>query len=112
MRVPHLNRKLVLEAPVRAADGAGGFTQSWQALGVHYAEVIARTGREKAGVAVPLSRVAYRIVVRAGLVGASSRPLPEQRFRDGARVFNILAVAEADPLGRYLTCTAEEETVT
>ncbi|WP_377506394.1 head-tail adaptor protein [Octadecabacter sp. R77987] len=112
MKVPHLNRRLVLEAPVRVADGAGGYTQSWQALGTHYAEVTARTGREKAGVAVPLSRVAYRIVVRAGLVGASSRPLPEQRFRDGSRVFNILAVAEADASGRYLTCTAEEENVT
>lgn len=112
MKAPHLNRRLVLEAPVRVADGAGGYTQSWQALGTHYAEVTARTGREKAGVAVPLSRVAYRIVVRAGLVGSTSRPLPEQRFRDGSRVFNILAVAEADASGRYLTCTAEEENVT
>jgi len=112
MKAPHLNRKLVLETPVRAADGAGGFTQSWQALGTLYAAVTARTGRETAGVAAPLSRVAYRIVVRAARVGAPSRPLPEQRFREGSRVFNILAVADADSAGRYLTCTAEEENVT
>ena len=30
------------------------------------------------------------------------------RFREGARIYPIIAVAEADPEGRYLVCYAEE----
>ena len=55
------------------------------------------------------SAMGYRITVRAAPVGAPSRPRPDQRFREGARVFRILAVAERDAVGRYLTCFAEEE---
>ena len=109
MKCVHLNRKLTLEAPDRVPDGAGGFTEGWTALGELWAEVVARTGREKQGEAVPVSNVGYRITVRGAPVGASNRPMPDQRFRDGSRVFRILAVAERDPGGMYLTCFAEEE---
>lgn len=109
MKRVHLNRRLILEAPERLADGAGGFSEGWVPLGVLWAEVVARTGREKQGEAAPVSNVGYRITVRGAPVGDSNRPAPEQRFRDGARVFRILAVAERDADGRYLTCFAEEE---
>ena len=109
MREPVLNRKLVLEAPDRVADGAGGFDEGWTALGTVWAEVSARTGREKQGEAVPVSNVGYRITLRGAPVGNSMRPLPDQRLRDGTRVYRILAVAERDPEGRYLTCFADEE---
>jgi hypothetical protein len=55
--------------------------------------------------------VTYRIIVRASAVGAPSRPKPEQRFRDGSRIYKIAAVTEADPRGHYLLCVATEETV-
>ncbi|PIE14417.1 MAG: phage tail protein [Rhodobacterales bacterium] len=109
MKPVHLNRKLVLEAPDQLPDGAGGFTRVWVALGEHWAEVTARTGREKAGEAVPVSNVGFRITVRGAPVGSEGRPKPEQRFREGARIFRILAVAEHDRDGRYLTCYADEE---
>lgn len=109
MKPVHLNRKLVLEAPERLPDGAGGFAEGWTALGEVWAEVTARTGREKQGEAVPVSTVGYRIVVRGAPQGASNRPQPDQRFREGTRLFRILAVAEYDPVGRYLTCFADEE---
>jgi len=109
MTVPHLNRRLVLEAPVRTPDGAGGFSESWAVLGEVWAEVNARTGRERAVAGGPVSAVGYRIVVRAAPVDAASRPLPEQRFREGERLFVIQAVADGDPTGRYLTCFADEE---
>jgi head-tail adaptor len=44
-------------------------------------------------------------------VGSDRRPRPDQRFREGARLFRILAVAEADAQGLYLTCFAREEVV-
>lgn len=103
-----LSRALVLEAPVTVPDGAGGFAQSWVALGTLWAEVLPGAGRESGG-EVAVAQVAYRITVRAAPVGSDARPKPEQRFRDGARLFTILAVAERDAEGRYLTCFAREE---
>ena len=38
---------------------------------------------------VILSNTAYRITVRSAPYGAPSRPAPEQRFREGTRVFRI-----------------------
>ncbi len=109
MRSPVLNRSLVLEGPVQIADGAGGYSRDWQPLGVIWAELKAGSGRETAAFAATVSRVPYRITVRAAPYGAPSRPQAGQRFRDGARVFNILAVAEKDAHARFLTCHAEEE---
>jgi len=111
MNAPRLNRALLLEAPERVADGAGGFTLAWVALGTLWAEVKAGAGRERAGEFVTLASVPYRITVRAAPQGSPSRPRPEQRLRDGTRVFRILAVSERDPAGLYLTCFAQEEVV-
>ena len=109
MKPVHLNRQLVLEAPTLVPDNAGGYTQGWIALGTLWAEVSARTGREKAGEASQVSTVGYRIIVRGAPVGAEARPAPEQRFREGQRLYRIQAVAERDPNGRYLTCFCNEE---
>ncbi len=111
MRQPRLSHRLTLEAPARLSDGAGGFTESWTPLGVLWAQLIARTGRETALGAAPVSAVAYKIIVRGAPIGHPERPLPEQRFRDGQRIFRIQAVAEHDAEGRFLTCFANEEVV-
>jgi head-tail adaptor len=104
-----LTRKLVLEAPQNVADGAGGFSRVWTALGTLWGEVTPGVGSETRGIEVVLAAVPYRITVRGAAIGASSRPKPEQRFRDGGRIFTILAVTERDPDGQYLTCFAREE---
>lgn len=109
MSAPRLNRALVLEARVPRPDGAGGYAEAWQAVGTLWAEMRAGTGRYVAADQIAASSVKYRITVRAAPVGAPSRPRPDQRFREGARVFRILAVAERDAAARYLTCFAEEE---
>ncbi|MCB2134784.1 MAG: head-tail adaptor protein [Rhodobacteraceae bacterium] len=109
MTAPTLNRKLVLEEAQRLPDGSGGFGLNWVALGTLWAAVQTGSGRERAGEFVTLSSVGYRITVRAAPHGAPSRPKPEQRFRDGARIFRILAVAEAGLGSHYLTCFAEEQ---
>lgn len=104
-----LSRALVLEAPVRVPDGAGGFSESWEALGTLWADVRPGSGRDRAAEFATLSTVKFRIVVRAAPQGAPSRPEAGQRFRDGGRVFPIAAVSEWDALGRFLLCTASEE---
>lgn len=106
-----LNRQLVLEMPARVPDGAGGFAESWMPLGKLWAHITGRTGRETAGIAAPLSQVAVKIIVRAAPVGSTARPAPNQRFREGTRLFRILSVSEDDIDARYLMCSAQEETV-
>ena len=106
---PQLTRSLVLETRVATPDGAGGVIETWSPLGALWADVQARTGREVSRAAAAFSKAAYRITVRAAPVGSQSRPEPDQRFREGGRVFRIEAVAEADASGRFLTCFAQEE---
>lgn len=111
MSAPQLNRSLVLEAPLHLADGAGGFTPSWEALGVVWAEVRAATGRQAAGPAgTPQARARFRITLRAAPQGSTMRPAAGQRLRDGARIFAIEAVTDYGQDNRYLTCHTAEET--
>ncbi|KPA22816.1 Phage head-tail joining protein [Shimia sp. SK013] len=107
-----LSRQLVLEVPVQAPDGAGGYARNWQALGTLWAEVTALSGRERDGGDVSMATARFRITVRGASVASSKRPAPGQRFRDGPRVFTIQSVSERDALGRYLQCLAVEEVVT
>jgi head-tail adaptor len=107
--LPNLTRRLVLETPERAADGAGGHTETWVPLGTLWAGMTALAGREQAAGQGPVSRVAWRIVLRAAPPGSPARPRPGQRLTEGARHFAITAVAEGDVTGRYLTVFADEE---
>lgn len=107
----HLNRKLVLEQAVRLSDGAGGYSESWQSLGMLWGALKAGTGREAGADFLTLSTVPWQIVVRAAPVGAASRPRPDQRFREGGRIFRILSVAEHDSDARFLNCRCRQEEV-
>lgn len=107
---PNLSRALVLQTPLTLPDGAGGFSTQWQTLGTHWAEIRASAGRERLSDLGPSGEVRLRIVIRAAPHGSDRRPRPDQRFVEGPRIFRILAVAEADVQGRYLICTATEET--
>lgn len=109
MTVPKLTRKLVLETPERVADGAGGYQTSWTVLGTLWASVRVASGRDGETAGLTTAQMAMRITVRAAPPGAPSRPRPGQRFREGERVYRVLAVAEADPGARYLVCFAREE---
>ncbi|OWY04792.1 phage tail protein [Thioclava sp. F1Mire-8] len=111
MKGPFLNRALVLETPERVPDGAGGFIEAWTELGILWTQMKPGTGVERAGEFVTLASVPWKITVRAAPEGSPRRPKPEQRFREGTRVFRILAVAEADAGAHYLTCFAREEVV-
>ena len=103
-----LTRKLVLEERVNVPDGRGGFAVTWQALGTLWADVDARSGREGVVGARDVSKVRHRIVVRGAPAGSVRRPRADQRFREGARVYAILAVSEYDARGRWLECWTEE----
>jgi len=103
-----LSRRLTLETRVTVPDGAGGQVVEWQAVGALWADVRPRSGREDFAGGQPRARAGYRIVVRSAPAGAPSRPRADQRFREGARVFDILTVSDRDE--RFLEILAEEGT--
>lgn len=110
-RVPVLSRQVELQERNLTPDGCGGFGEDWTTLGVHWAAFDARSAREQIIGGRSVSGVTYRVTVRAAPHGAPSRPKADQRFVDGNRVFSILAVADDDPEGLYLTCWTEEGTL-
>ena len=108
MNAPRLTRRLELQERVDTQDGMGGASVAWTTLGTLWAEMRPRTGRSELVAGRESERQPWRITVRGAPVGAVQRPRPDQRFREGSRVFDILSVAEADGEGRFLTCFAEE----
>jgi len=104
-----LNRPMVLEEAQIMPDGAGGHSAAWVGLGTLWTELRAGSGREMSGENAPQGQMTYRIYLRAAPQGSPQRPRPDQRFREGERVFQILSVSEADPLGAFLLCHAREE---
>lgn len=110
MRAPRLSRRLVLQEVRRLSDGAGGVAAAeWDDVAVLWAGLRPVSGREQLSDEENLAQVQWRATLRGAPVGSPLRPRPDQRLREGARVFTILAVAEADPDGRYLTCFCREE---
>lgn len=103
-----LATRLTLEAPQRATDGGGGWVVTWTPLGTVWADLQPGRGREGEAGEREIARVTHRITIRSAPVGSSRRPVADQRFRLGDRVFAIRAIAEADDRGAYLTCWAEE----
>ncbi len=109
MRAPHLNRALTLEEREGTPDGSGGYIDNWSSLGTLWAELKGIGGRDRSVDAVALSEARFKVTVRSAPAGSTERPSAGQRFRDGSRVFPILAVVDADPLGQWLTCYVREE---
>lgn len=101
-------RKLVLEARVSAPDGAGGSVENWEAVGTHWAAIQARSARESVVSGRQASRVSHKAEIRYAPFGDARRPTPEQRFREGVRVFAIVGVSEADDRRERLVCWLQE----
>lgn len=106
--IPPLRQHLTLEAHVDAPDLGGGWHRRWVEIGRHFAAILPSSGAEAALGSQQAQRVTHRVVVRASGHGHAIRPRADQRFRNGLRLFDIKAVFERDPRGRYLTCLCEE----
>ncbi|MGB0960495.1 MAG: phage head closure protein [Halocynthiibacter sp.] len=109
MKTPRLIRKLGLEAAERVSDGAGGYSEVWTTKGTLWADIVAHSGQETAQASTTVSRLKLSIITRSALPDAPDRPRPDQRFRDGGRLYLIQSVAEYDSTGRYLKCSCVEE---
>ena len=98
-----LNRRLVLEAPVEANDGAGGVARSFSEIATLWASVTPVSAQEEIEAARLGARVTHRIGIRF-----SSDITTRHRFRDGSAVYRIVSLRDRDGRKRFLEITAEQ----
>ncbi|MBO0661830.1 phage head closure protein [Jiella sp. MQZ9-1] len=98
------NRRVALDQPVIAADGAGGGTTDWQELRAVSVRIepVSVTTRERFDQREAM--ITHRVLMRANAVVKRG-----MSFRLGARRLVIVSVHDPDESGRYLVCRCEEE---
>jgi SPP1 family predicted phage head-tail adaptor len=103
MTIGTLRHRLTVEAPVETADGAGGVTRSFEAVGQIWGLISPLGGSEVRAEERLVQRLTHSIVIRrhAGLTAA-------HRLRKGARLFDIRSIREDTPSRLYSTCHCEE----
>lgn len=97
-----LRERVVLEAASRTGDGGGGADVLWDAVAELWAAVRPISGEERLAADRVAGRVTHKVVIRHrdGVV-------PAMRFRQGARILDIVAVLDAGRRHR-LECLCEE----
>ncbi|MFZ5690670.1 MAG: phage head closure protein [Pseudomonadota bacterium] len=98
-----LRHRLVLEAPVESADGAGGVVRSYSTAATLWAEVTQVSAARALEAERLGARITHRIAIRF-----SDDITTTHRFRDGARIFRIVSLRDRDGRKRFLTIEAEE----
>jgi SPP1 family predicted phage head-tail adaptor len=99
-----LNRRLVLEAPVETADGAGGVTRSYAAVMTLWANVEPVSARGAVVADAPGATVTHRIVTRRRAAVTT-----RHRFVEGTTIYRIVTLRE-DATRRFLVIGAEVRT--
>jgi SPP1 family predicted phage head-tail adaptor len=105
MNIGDLHDRLVLEQPVRAVDGGGGASVAWEAVVELWAYVRPISGEERLAQDQLTGRLTHEVWIRwrAGVV-------PAMRFRQGARIYHIVAALEMGHRA-YLKCLCEERSL-
>lgn len=98
-----LNRRLTLQAPMETPDGAGGVSLSFFDVAPLWAQVEPVTAQRVVIADGDGATVTHRIQIRAG-----PEITTRHRLRDGARIFEIVALREADASRRYIDIHAHE----
>jgi len=100
--VGELNRRLVLEAPVESADGAGGVTRTYAPVMTLWAKVEPVSARGVVVADAPGATVTHRITVRR-YAAVSTR----HRLVEGESIYRIVSLRE-DGSRRFLVIGAEQ----
>ncbi len=85
------------------ADDGGGFTESWVAVATIFADLSPISGGERVEADRLTGSVTHEVVLRYR-AGVS----PAMRFREGTRIFQIIAVIDVEEQHRWLQCSCEE----
>lgn len=96
-----LNRRLVLEAPVESADGAGGVTRSYAPATTVWAKVEPVSARGAVVADAPGASITHRITLRR-----RSAITTRHRLVEGATVYRIITLRD-DATRRFLVIGAE-----
>ncbi|MEO1198086.1 MAG: phage head closure protein [Pseudomonadota bacterium] len=99
-----LHHRLTLEMPIDVADGGGGTTRTWQQLTVLWGAVRGTSGRSATRAGSEAASRTHDIIIRYRTDIAS-----DMRFRLGARLFRIIAIADPDGRAAWLVCNVVEE---
>ena len=98
-----LRTELSLEASVPAADGLGGFSESWTEIATVFARVEPISAASVFAASQSLETVTHRVTLRwRGDVSSG------KRFVRPGRVLDIITVHDPDETGRYLVCRCRE----
>jgi SPP1 family predicted phage head-tail adaptor len=105
MNIATLRDRLTLEEAVRTPDGGGGTAVTWQTVAELWAFVRPISGEERLLHDQISGRLTHEVWIRyrAGV-------LPAMRFSQGSRVYEIVAVVEAERR-RRLKCLCEERSL-
>ena len=99
-----LRHRLALETATRSGDGGGGAIVTWVPIAEVWGSITPVTGTEEVYADQIAGRVSHEIVVRhRGDIA------PANRFRYGARVFEVLAVLDVGERRRRSRCLCREE---
>ena len=101
--IADFRHRVTLEDRVRTADGGGGASESWTPVATLWASVQQKSGKERETADRLSVRTTTEIIIRH-----RSGVIPQMRFRQGTRLFNISSVLDTDGRGRFLTCLCEE----
>lgn len=97
-----LSHRLTLERPVRAPDGGGGASVTWETVADMWAAVEALGGGERVDVGRLAGDVNARITIRH-----RDDVTPAMRFRIGTQVYEIVAALDGDGGRRFLRCDCQ-----
>jgi len=105
MNIGTLRDRLTLEQPVRTPDGGGGAAVTWQPITDVWAHVRPINGDERLSHDQIAGRLTHKVWLR-------HRPgvVPAMRFRQGARIYEIVAVLDG-PRRTHLICLCEERSL-
>ncbi|MBZ0215981.1 MAG: phage head closure protein [Fimbriimonadaceae bacterium] len=98
-----LRHRVMLEAPVETADGAGGVDLDWSPVAGLWAEIRPLSGGEQLAFGRAHASLTTRVTIRYRGAVAS-----DMRFRLGVRILEIRQIADPDGLKRWLECICEE----
>lgn len=104
--IGRMRDRVVLEAPLRVPDGAGGVIESWIEVAVLWARIIDRAGAEVFAADGISGTLTHDIVLRP-----HPDLVPRNRITSVNRVYHILAVRRSDEPANRVTCLCEERSL-
>lgn len=103
IQIGELCNRLSLETPLRSGEAGGGAEITWSPIAEVWGAVRALGGTESVEADGIKARASHEIWIRW-----RSDVVPQMRFVDGARVFDIVSAADAGGRRRFLKCVVVE----